>query len=64
MSSRAQAPDAAKGTVACSGSAAPENYGDLIFSLYDRQERIADRFNKKIDRLDQRLTALEERRRP
>jgi hypothetical protein len=41
----------------------PEGYGDLIFSLYERQERIADRLNKKIQRLDRRLTKFEERRR-
>ncbi|OPY37860.1 MAG: hypothetical protein A4E35_01028 [Methanoregula sp. PtaU1.Bin051] len=40
----------------------PEGYGDLIFSLYERQERIADRLNKKIARLDRRLTKFEERR--
>jgi len=41
----------------------PESHGDLIFSLYERQERIADRLNKKIARLDRRLTTIEERRR-
>jgi hypothetical protein len=41
----------------------PEGHGDLIFSLYERQERIADRLNKKIARLDRRLTKIEERRR-
>jgi flagellar capping protein FliD len=39
----------------------PEGHGDLIFSLYERQERIADRLNKKIERLDRRLTTIEER---
>ena len=39
----------------------PEGHGDLIFSLYERQERIADRLNKKIARLDRRLTKIEER---
>ena len=39
----------------------PEGHGDLIFSLYERQERIADRLNKKIERLDHRLTKIEER---
>ncbi|MDO9326569.1 MAG: hypothetical protein Q7T80_16590 [Methanoregula sp.] len=33
--------------------------GDLIFSCYERQERIYDRLNRKIGRLDQRLTRLE-----
>ena len=41
----------------------PESAGDLIFSFYERQERIADRLNKKIARLDRRLTTIEERRR-
>jgi len=35
--------------------------GDLAFYLYDRQERISDRLNKKIERLGRRITALEER---
>ena len=39
----------------------PEGHGDLIFSLYEQQERIADRLNKKIARLDRRLTTIEER---
>ncbi|WAC05318.1 MAG: hypothetical protein OS112_01430 [Methanoregula sp.] len=39
----------------------PEFSGDLIFSLYERQERIAQRLNKKIERLDRRITALEGR---
>ena len=39
----------------------PEGHGDLIFSLYERQERIADRLNKKIVRLNRRLTNIEER---
>jgi hypothetical protein len=40
-----------------------ENCADRIFSCYERQERIADRLNKKIARLDRRLTTIEERRR-
>ena len=40
----------------------PEGFGDMIFSLYERQERIADRLNKKIQRLDRRVTKFEERR--
>lgn len=37
--------------------------GDLIFSLYERQERIAERLNRKIDRLARRLEKVELRRR-
>jgi len=33
-----------------------ENTGDLIFSLFDRQDRIKDRIQKKIERLDQWIT--------
>jgi len=40
-----------------------ESCADRIFSCYERQERIADRLNKKIARLDRRLTTIEERRR-
>ena len=47
------------GTDSCSDP--PESAGDLIFYLYERQERIADRLNKKIERLDRRLTTIEER---
>jgi hypothetical protein len=32
----------------------------MILFLADRQDRIAERLNKKIARLDQRLTILEE----
>ena len=39
-----------------------ESYGDLIFSAYERQDRIMDRQNRKIDRLDRRITLLEKRR--
>jgi len=49
------------GTDSCSDHS--ESAGDLIFYLYERQERIADRLNKKIERLDRRLTKFEERRR-
>jgi hypothetical protein len=35
--------------------------GDLFFCLYNRQDRISDRLNKKIERLDRRVTVLEER---
>ena len=40
-----------------------ESTGDLIFSLFDRQHRIKDRIQKKIERLECRITKLEERRR-
>jgi len=50
------------GTDSCSDH--PESSGNLIFYAYERQERIADRLNKKIERLDRRLTKFEERRRP
>ena len=40
-----------------------ESTGDLIFSLFDREDRIRERIQKKIDRLDQRITKLEDRRR-
>jgi hypothetical protein len=36
--------------------------GDRIFDCFGRQERIADRLNKKIARLDRRLTKMEERK--
>ena len=36
----------------------PQGSGDPIFSLYDRQDRIFDRLNKKINRQNQRITAL------
>jgi hypothetical protein len=39
----------------------PEDYGDLIFTLYDRQDRITQYLTKKIRKLDQRITVLEER---
>jgi hypothetical protein len=35
--------------------------GNMILFLADRQDRIAKRLNTKIERLDQRLTVLEER---
>jgi hypothetical protein len=35
--------------------------GDLLFCLYNRQDRISDRLNKKIGQLDRRVTVLEER---
>ena len=36
---------------------------DLIISLYEQQDRMVERATKKIDRLNSRLTALEEWRR-
>jgi hypothetical protein len=38
-----------------------ETCGDMIFSLAERQDRIAAQINKKIERLDRRITVLEER---
>lgn len=35
--------------------------GDMVLYLYDRQDRISDRLNRKIERLDHRLKVLEER---
>ena len=40
-----------------------ERCGDRIFDCFERQELVADRLNKKIARLDRRLTKIEERRR-
>ena len=40
-----------------------ESTGDLVFSLFDRDDRIRDRLEKKIARLDRRITKLEDRRR-
>jgi hypothetical protein len=34
--------------------------GNMILFLADRQDRLCERLNKKIERLDQRLTILEE----
>ena len=59
----AKIPDNANFPETDSSSDPPESAGDLIFNLYERQERIADRLNKKIERLDRRLTKFEERRR-
>jgi hypothetical protein len=38
-----------------------ESPGDMIFSLANRQERISSMLNKKIERLDRRVTELEKR---
>ena len=35
--------------------------GEMALYLYDRQDRISERLNKKIERLDHRLKVLEER---
>jgi hypothetical protein len=35
--------------------------GDLILSLAERQDRITLRLNRKIERLEHRITKLEER---
>jgi hypothetical protein len=61
--SPAKIPDNANSPATDSSSDTLESAGDLIFYLYERQERIADRLNKKIKRLDRRLTKFEERRR-
>ena len=37
--------------------------GNMILFLADRQDRVAERLNKKIERLGQRLTILEEQER-
>lgn len=42
---------------------AEEKVEDLIISLIEQQDRIGERVTKKIDRLDHRLTVIEERRR-
>jgi len=38
-----------------------ESTGILVFTLAGRQDRLHARPNKKIERLDRRVTALEER---
>jgi hypothetical protein len=42
-------------------SIGPGDYSELIFYLYDRQDRISERLNKKIANLDRRLKQIEER---
>ena len=37
----------------------PESSGDQVFCLAERQDRQYERLNKKIERLDHRLTELE-----
>ena len=37
--------------------------GNMVLFLADRQDRVAGRLNKKIERLEQRLTILEEQER-
>jgi hypothetical protein len=39
-----------------------EGLGDLVFAIYERQERLGDRLDKKIRRLNIRLNRLEGRR--
>lgn len=39
----------------------PARLGDMYLYFYDRQDRIAGRLLKKIERLDRRLKVLEER---
>jgi hypothetical protein len=39
----------------------PECATDLILSLVERQDRISVRLNRKIERLEHRITDLEER---
>ena len=39
----------------------PQGSGDPIFSMYDRQDRLYARLNKKIEGLEVRLAAIEER---
>jgi len=56
-------PDTSHCTGIDSAEDPPESCADRIFSCYEQQERIADRLNKKIARLDRRLTTIEERRR-
>ena len=44
------------------GSGNPAEFsGDLVFSMFERQERISGRLNNKIRRLEERLRAVEER---
>lgn len=43
------------------GPETPEYSGDVIFSLYERQDRIYTRLDRKITKLGKRVTALEER---
>ena len=41
----------------------PESGGDQVFCCAERQDRQYERLNKKIERLDHRLTELEEQER-
>jgi hypothetical protein len=38
-----------------------DNPGEILFILAQRQDRIKEHLNKKIERLDRRVTLLEER---
>ena len=44
---------------ACAGNS--ERVGDLSCSLFDQHDLVPDRFWKKIERLDQRLSGREKR---
>jgi hypothetical protein len=55
-------PDTSHSTGKESAEDPQERCGDRIFDCFERQERIADRLNKKIERLDRRLAKFEERR--
>jgi len=59
----AKIPDNTNAPKTDSCSDLPESAGDHIFCLYERQEQLAGRLNRKIERLDRRLTTIEERRR-
>jgi len=50
--------DGGEGVTAAAKS--PESVGDQIFTFAERQDRIYERMNKKIERLNHRLTELEE----
>jgi hypothetical protein len=45
----------------CEDGGAAQGNGDLIFSLYERQERIAERMDRKIESIRRRLDKIEER---
>jgi len=45
------------------GSRVEEGSIDLLFALYERDERIAERLERKISRLEKKLEQIEEKRR-
>ena len=49
-----------KGIPVLQDTTCPGVRGDMILFLADRQDRLCERLNRKIGRLDQRLTILEE----